>query len=963
MREELEKALQTSFVNKRTLSQPNLRANLLINDGERRILDDVNQLLRSCDHFYLSIAFITQSGVTSLLQTLSDLEKRDISGKILTSDYLTFSEPWALEKLKSFSNIELRVYTKENFHAKGYIFESDEQYDIIIGSSNLTQNALAVNKEWNLKVTSAKDGELCQQLLDEFNRMWNEAKVMDDLWLEKYTERYQQEKTKKKATLVAETEEPYRENKSIEPNDMQKEALLKLRNLRLSGAHRSLIISATGTGKTYLSAFDVQQFDAKRLLFIVHREQILKQAKESFQNVIGNHVRMGLLSGNHREVGADYLFSTVQTMSKDDILTSFAPDYFDYIIIDESHRSGSKSYQKIVDYFKPQFLLGMTATPERTDGYNIYELFDHNIAYEIRLQQALEMNLLTPFHYFGVADIQINGQAIHDKKKNDVGLFKKLTSEERVHHIIKTIEYYGYSGERAKGLVFCSDRKEAKELSNKFNEHGYRTVALFGDSKSAEREKMIERLAQDKYEGGLDYIFTIDIFNEGIDIPQVNQIVMLRPTESAIIFVQQLGRGLRKCQGKEFVNIIDFISNYKNNFLIPVALSGDKSYSKDKMRRSIRGGIHLPGCSTVNFDEVAKEKIYQAITQATFKNKFLKEKYQELKLKIGYSPLMMDFVNQGDIDPMLFIDYKGSYYEFLEGIKENKRDLSESESLLLEFMYTQLANGLRPHELIILKALSENSTITISDIAEQLKVQFNIDDDLDSVKGALNVLHGDFLVGQSKLVHVKLVHCLGDEIKLTSEMAKSLRNNYFSELMDDLIAFGLYRYQKKYSKLYKDTKFKLYEKYSRRDVCRLLNWDKNEDGTVNGYPRKVKKGTIPIFVTYHKQDDISETTKYEDRFINQDIFSWMTRSNLTTQSSEVQNILHAKENNVKLHLFIKRDDTEGAGLYYFGLVDPILNSVSETVIQSKEGKGIPIVNIPLQLETPAQQQMYTYLVR
>lgn len=963
MQEELEKALQTSFVNKKMVSQPHLRANLLINNEERRILDDINQLLQSCDHFYLSIAFITQSGVTSLLQTLADLEKRNVSGKILTTDYLTFNEPWALEKLASFSNIELRAYTKENFHTKGYIFENDQQYDVIIGSSNLTQNALAVNKEWNLKVTSSKDGELCQQLLSEFNSLWDNAQVIDGSWLEKYKLRYQQEKNKKESIFVAENEESYEKNELIKPNAMQKEALQSLNTLRLSGARRSLLISATGTGKTYLSAFDVQRFGVKRLLFLVHREQILMQAKDSFQRVLGNRINMGVLSSSHKDIEADYLFSTVQTMSKDDILKKFSPNDFDYIIIDESHRSGSKSYQKIIGYFNPKFLLGMTATPERTDGYDIYELFDHNIAYEIRLQQALEMDLLTPFHYFGVSDIKIDGQLIHDEGKNNIGLFNLLVSDERVQHIIDTIEYYGYSGNRVRGLVFCSERKEAKMLSEQFNQRGYRTAALFGNSKMSTREKMIECLAQDEYEGGLDYIFTVDIFNEGVDIPQVNQIIMLRPTESAIIFVQQLGRGLRKCKGKEFVNVIDFISNYKSNFLIPVALSGDNSYNKDKLANCIRNGIRLPGGSTVSFEEVAKEEIYQAITQATFKNKFLKEKYQKLKVKIGYSPLMMDFVNYDEIDPMLFIDYKGSYYEFLNGIRENKSNLSEIEALLLEFMYTQIANGLRPHELVILKLLSESFEIAISDVVERLEKQFNIYDDFSSIKGALNVLHGDFLVGQSKLVNIKLIHYSGEKIRLTSEMIDSLKNTYFRELMDDLIDFGLYRYRTKYSNLYQDTKFSLYEKYSRRDVCRLLNWDKNEDATINGYPRKVKKGTIPIFVTYHKQDNISETTKYEDIFISQDVFSWMTRSNLTVQSSEVQNILQAKTNNVKIHLFIKRDDTEGIGLYYFGLVNPIVSQVSETVILNKEGKTIPIVNIPLQLETPAQQCMYTYLVK
>ncbi len=413
---------------------------------------------------------------------------------------------------------------------------------------------------------------------------------------------------------------------------MQVEAIQGLERLRENGQDRGLLISATGTGKTYLSAFELRNYNPKRALFIVHREQIGKQALNSFRNVFGDTRSMGILSGTSKVVDKDFIFSTIQTLSKDEILQSFDKNEFDYIIIDEVHKAGANSYQKIVNYFNPKFLLGMTATPERSDDFDIFKMFNYNIAYEIRLQQALEEDLLCPFHYFGVSDVTIDGIELDDKID-----FKYLVAEERVKHIIDKINFYGYCGERVKGLIFCSDKKEAKELSDIFNTKGYKTVALTGESLQEEREKAIERLEQDETLNSLDYIFTVDIFNEGVDIPSVNQVVMLRPTKSSIIFVQQLGRGLRKNKFKEYVVIIDFVGNYNSNFLIPIALSGDRTFNKDTIRKYVMEGTRvIPGCSTINFDEVSKKKIFESIDLANFNNiKLIKEVILILNKKLA----------------------------------------------------------------------------------------------------------------------------------------------------------------------------------------------------------------------------------------------------------------------------------------------------------------------------------------
>ena len=392
---------------------------------------------------------------------------------------------------------------------------------------------------------------------------------------------------------------------------MQREFLKNLQVLRDQGKTRALLISATGTGKTYAAAFAVRQFRPKRVLFLVHREQIAKQALKSFRRVLGDQYNSyGLLSGNSANYEAQCLFSTMQTMAKSDVHHSFSADAFDFIIIDEVHRAGAPSYQTIMNYFRPAFWLGMTASPERTDDFNIFSLFDHNIAYEIRLQTALGQNLLCPFHYFGITDL-----AVDQKHLSDLSNFQFLTSDERVKHILERAEYFGYSGSRVKGLIFCSSLDECEDLSKKFNAKGYQTLALSGDNTQDDREKAIERLTQERRDSSaLDYILTVDIFNEGVDIPEINQVLLLRPTQSPIIFLQQLGRGLRKADGKDYVIVLDFIANYKENYLIPVALSGDRSYDKDTLRRFVAVEHRLiPGSSTIEFDSITKEKIFEAI--------------------------------------------------------------------------------------------------------------------------------------------------------------------------------------------------------------------------------------------------------------------------------------------------------------------------------------------------------------
>ena len=494
---------------------------------------------------------------------------------------------------------------------------------------------------------------------------------------------------------------------------MQIDFIIKLRKILESGEKRALLISATGTGKTYASAFALRKLKFKKVLFLVHRGQIAKQAMKSYRKVFSQTVSMGMVTGKHQDYDADFIFATIQTLSKTEVLGKYEKDTFDAIVIDEAHHSAANSYKKVMNYFTPQLWLGMTATPDKRDdnleGRNIYEIFNHQIACEIRLQDAMEEDLLCTFHYFGITDLETvtdSGKSVEEKTKN----FRYLTSDKRVYNVMKQAEFFGYSGERVKGLIFCSRIDEARELSKKFNENGWRTLVLSGSDSENVRAAAIERLAGDDSEDALDYILSVDIFSEGVDVPETNQVIMLRPTESPIVFIQQLGRGLRKADKKEFVVVLDFIGNYRNNFMIPIALSGDRSYNKDNIRRYVtEGGRIIPGASTIHFDEISRKRIFQAIDNANFSDiKLIRENYTNLKDKLGHIPALTDFDKYGEMDVLRIFDNNslGSYYKFLVKYeKEYQVRLSADEEKVIEFVSKKLASGKRIHELELLKRM------------------------------------------------------------------------------------------------------------------------------------------------------------------------------------------------------------------------------------------------------------------
>jgi superfamily II DNA or RNA helicase/HKD family nuclease len=943
-------SLQTGFIDKSFKSNQSYRPQLLVNDKKtgKKVLSTIQQELENCEEFWFSVAFVTSSGFATLANTFKELEDKNIPGKILVSQYLNFTQPEALRKLKQLKNVDLRIVTEGDFHSKGYLFKTNGLYNLIIGSSNLTANALCSNKEWNLKVSATESSEIITRSIEEFKSEFDKATIVTDEFIVKYDLFYRGQLEYNRQILKRIVPEKH---ELIIPNLMQREALENIEHLRSLGKKKALLISATGTGKTYLSAFDVQKFKPKKFLFIVHRLTIAKEAMKTFKQLLGEEISMGIYSGNQRDLEADYLFSTVQTISKSEHYEQFGKHHFDYIVIDETHRAGAESYKRILDHFEPDFLLGMTATPERTDGFDIFKSFDYNIAYEIRLHRALEEDILSPFHYYGVTDLSLNDEIIEDKST-----FNLLTSEERMNHIIKKSRYYGCDNGTIRGLIFCSSKEECKSLSGEFNKRYFNTIALTGDNSEEERANAIKKLESDEKSEKLDYIFTVDIFNEGIDIPKVNQIIMLRPTQSAIVFVQQLGRGLRKASNKEYLTVIDFIGNYSNNYLVPIALYGDTSYNKDTIRNLISTGSQLmPGTSTINFDLITKDRIYKAIDNANLQmKKDLVNDYKLLKYKLGKSPMMMDFIQHGARDPFSYVTYSKSYFNFVLSLEDEYKDQLKAEQIqLLELFSLEINNSKRIEESELIRLLIEQGQLAISDFKELINEKYGLTISDSTIDSCLINLNFDF-VRNPKDVIVKNK----TTFELSETFKEQLNNQLFKEFLIDSIEFSINKFQEVFNLNNYSNGFLLGRKYSRKDVCRILNWELNEEATVYGY--KIKNGSAPLFVNYHKADDISETTKYEDGFMNPSEFKWMTKSNRTLESNDVKQ-LRDKENPLSILLFVKKDNGEGTDFYFIGQVDPKEDSFNQVTMKDKNGNDVPVVKIEYVLKKPVEDHLYTYL--
>ncbi|MFZ7942790.1 DEAD/DEAH box helicase [Neobacillus sp. 19] len=880
---------------------------LIVNSDKGNLLRELVKSMNECVRFYFSVAFINFSGLQLLLDPLKEAEQKGIKGKIITSTYLNFTDAKALEKIKEFQNVDLKVFVTDKeigFHTKAYIFEYEDSYKVIIGSSNITQSALKSNIEWNVEIITKEHGRFIQDVLKEYNGLWDMSTEADQAFISRYEEFLKSLKNTQKTHQLI-----YENKQYIVQNRMQKRATENLERLRSYGEIKALVIAATGTGKTYMSAFDVKNVKPRRLLFIVHREEILKKAKDTFEMLLPNEgFTFGLLTGNHKQKHVDYVFATIQTISK--CFHEFERDEFDYLIIDEAHHATSPTYQTVLDYFEPQFTLGMTATPERSDGYNVFDLFDNNVALEVRLHEALEDELVIPFHYFGITDI--DGVDLSDVDIDDITeITKRLKVNERVDFIIEKMDFYGHDGEKRKGLGFCVSIEHAQYMASEFNKRGYKSICLYGADTPEKREQYIQRLEDEQDE--LEFIFTVDIFNEGVDIPSINTVLMLRPTNSPIIFIQQLGRGLRKHADKSFLTVLDFIGNHQKTFLIALALNGSRYYDKESLKVAVATGFaNIPGCTHIQMDKISQDRILEQIDKENFNSmKYLKEEYGEFKkLNQGRIPyLLLDYLKyDGAPDPVKFINREKTYLSFVAKVEKDDylKELLLNEAF--EATMKELSSKLplkRIYEFVILRYLLEHEEINLEMAKQQiLKMMDYVDD--DSILHAFECLNQNYYDSVQLKNKPKFVQYSHGILTKTDSLTKLLENEEYRKFVDDIITYGIFRYEKDFKREYYGVPhFKLYEQYQMIDAALLSNYRKIHS-SFRGSGLLANGNEYFLFIDLHKEEDVKESINYKDKFINPHEFQWQSVNNTTQQSERGKNIIFNQQRGIHLHLFIRK---------------------------------------------------------
>ncbi|MEY8540764.1 DEAD/DEAH box helicase [Bifidobacterium pseudolongum] len=989
---------------------------LISNQPGSTMGDAIREELKGSESFDISVAFVSENALKSMYQAFVDHAKK--SGKrnrIITSTKNYFNSPKAfkeLMKLQRDANVEVLIWEHGDsgesggtiaqdqlFHPKGYLFtrrmeEGRAYYNLYVGSSNLTSFALQNQREWNLRVSSTSEAQLIQQVKEELADQVRQSVPLTDEWLAQYEEEF-----KNYAPPRAQILQQARAAK-IEPNAMQRDALASIRQLRDEGQRRAIVISATGTGKTYLSAFDVREFHPKRMLYVANRDTILKAARESYQRVLGcDEAELGLLTGSSKQHDAKYVFASVDTLRRH-MEEWYEPDDFDYVLIDEAHHSGANNYRSVIDYFsEARFMLGMTATPERTDSFDIFALFDHNIAYEIRLQKALDEDMLCPFHYYGVHEFlgddgsrvdSAEGISKSDKRQIQYSL-EELTEPSRVRYIIRKLEQYGSYGQQVTGLVFCSRIDEAEQLSHLFNqetnqqaERPYRTVAISGKTSPKDVENAVNRLEA----GELDYIFTVDKFNEGIDISAINQIVMLRNTESSIVFTQQLGRGLRKFPHKTCVTVIDFIGNYANNYLIPVALYGNAGDS-DIVRKNLQR--EAVGLSSISFDEISRKQVLKSLDTASWSDKkMLREQYSVMRNELGRIPMLTDVYRHDPSMVMTMAQKNSSYFDFAREaetvLSNEERGSGFAHTLLpvdaqgeqwLKMATEILLVAIRPQELVVLDELLTScnkgvySPISVLRLKEAVATRFPASYHTDAqFESALRVLDWSFFDTAAKKSYGEcaVIERSDGGISLAPEFAARLVNNdTFRRFFVDNVRTGLKRFAdlleesaKTGHSLQDDRGFVYEHRYKMFEVERLLAWPKQINGSsVGGYLLPKEGGSMPVFVKY-------ANSQYADRFLNPQEMHWFSKDKRSFKSREIEWMAQGQGDadwgaTHFIPLFVMRKaDAEKLKMYYYvGRVGSCAN-MRETA-RDNSGETVRLVEMDLRLTKPLSADLYQHL--
>lgn len=856
-----------------------MQSRFLTNYTETSFLTTIQANLRTCREFLFSVSFIKKAGLVLLENDIQSALERGAKGKLITSTYQNFTDVESLQfflKLAlGFENFEChlddecfydkRNYTTKGFHTKGYLFVFDNRCELIVGSSNITRYALKKNIEWDLMVDCQKQDETYQNVCKEFDELWSQTYELTQERISLYAQKI--------SFAIERWDMDYDlAEQKVKPNYMQRKALKELNRNRALGGSRALIVSATGSGKTYLAAFDALNFDPKRLLYIVHEGSILHKSLETFQEVFGGLKTCGVYSGEAKELDADFIFSTNVSMCRS--LSLFDKKEFDYIIIDECHHAVADTYRQIIDYFEPEFLLGLTATEKRMDDQDVVELFGNNIPYELRLRDAIINDLIVPFHYYGIRDKLVD-YGLTDSA--ELRLIAQISDYENCEFIYQQIEKHRPQGQKLKALAFCRNIPHARMMKDNM-ENYYHTAYLSGKNKTGERIRAYNDLQSENKD--LEILFAVDILNEGVDIPGVNMVLFLRPTESSTIFIQQLGRGLRKYQNKSYVTILDFIGNsYKRSVHIALALgslSTGHILEKKLLKYMVRDDFRMLGLEDygvkICIDDLSKEEILHHIENENFNQiRYLKKDYQNFKsyLKTTTYPKHMDYVNC-DYAPNLlkFMKIKinnkktNSYYGFLKGIDEDVPLFTDKQITAINYM-SNLLPLVRRHEFLVVKHLLNG--ITSENVIRQLVSNEIVGYTDEQLNHALRFMREGSVIQQSEGV-VSFCCSIDPE---------------FVEYVSDLLEYGLSQYSARYQN---DEEFLLYQDY-RQDQALMKILENPKHNQIGTY---YKNGNMYIFAGLKKDSSIQEHLNYKDKFLDSETFQWESIAHIRADEERKQ---------------------------------------------------------------------------
>ena len=876
-----------------------MKSRFITNYTDTTFLATIQANLRSCRSFAFSVSFIKKAGLVLLANDIKSALERGAKGRLITSTYQNFTD---VESLNFFCKLNLtfksfdchlddecfyddKNYSTNGFHTKGYLFEFDDRCELVVGSSNITRYALLKNIEWDLVIDCQKTDEAYQSACVEFDELWKKTLELTQERINLYAQKinFAIERWDMDYDLA---------EQKIKPNYMQRKALKELNRNRAIGVNRALIVSATGSGKTYLAAFDALNFAPNRLLYVVHEGSILRKSLETFQEVFGSLKTCGMYSGEAKELESDFIFTTNVSMCRS--LELFSKKEFDYIIIDECHHAVAETYRQIIDYFEPEFLLGLTATENRMDNKDVVELFGNNIPYELRLRDAIINDLIVPFHYYGIRDELVNYGLTDSEERR---LIAQISNEDNCNFIYQQIESHRPEGQKLKALAFCRNIQHARMMAENLGEY-YHTAFLSGKNKTGERIRAYNDLQSDNKE--LEILFAVDILNEGVDIPGVNMVLFLRPTESSTIFIQQLGRGLRKYPNKNFVTILDFIGNsYKRSVHIALALGSlSKGYILEKklLKAMLRNDFRALGLEEygvrINIDDLSKEEILHHIDDENFNRiQYLKKDYQNFKsyLKTPSFPKHMDYVNS-DYAPNLLkfmkikVDWDGkkrianSYYGFLKGIGEDVPFFTDEQIMVINYI-SSLLPLVRRHEYLIAKHLLEGITseqhlrkLLADEITGYTEEQF--DHALRFMKEGGAIVQADGQV---------MFNCVVEP--------------EFEEYISDLLEYGLSQYAVRYKN---EEDFLLYQDY-RQDQALLKILENPKHNQLGTY---YKDGKMYIFAGLKKDDSVQEHLNYKDKFLDNETFQWESIARISEKEENLQ-----KESKMA-YVFVRKVESE-----------------------------------------------------